>query len=132
MWTSEWIITFICIIVGSYFKGKMDTIMFHNRVIGWKNKWKLTPDGKLKYYTKKDWYYFKNYPTYEESFPYSSTVLVCFTDAWHRNQFIMLRCYYLGIGIHASSLIFTGALVFLIFPVIYGIGFYFSYEKKKL
>lgn len=123
------ICSLILIVIASYFKGKMDTIMFRGRNIGWKNKWKLTADGKLKYYKKKDWYYFGHYPLYEEKFVYSSTILVCFTDAWHKYQFFMLRAFYLSVAIQMVPWYLALVAAFIVFPVIYGIGFYISFEK---
>ena len=123
------ICSLILIIVAAYFKGKMDTIMFRGRNIGWKNKWKLTVDGRLKYYKQKDWYYFGHYPLYEEKFPYSSTILVCLTDAWHKHQFFMLRAFYLALSIQMVPWYLALVASFVVFPVIYGIGFYISFER---
>lgn len=125
------ICSLVLIVLAAYFKGKMDTVMFRKGNIGWKNKWKLTKEGKLRLYKNKDWYYFGHYPTYEEKFPYSSTIFVCFTDSWHKYQFFMLRCIYLSIAIQMVSWYIALALAFTAFPVIYGIGFYISFEKKE-
>ena len=122
----------ILIVLAAFFKGKMDYIMFRNKNIGWKNKWKLTAEGKLRYYKGKDWYYFGHYPKYEEKFPYSSTILVCFTDSWHKYQFFMLRCIYLSLALQMANWYMTLVLTFIIFPVLYGIGFYISFERKSV
>jgi len=122
----------LLIIVASYFKGKMDRIMFRKQNIGWKNKWNLTAEGKLRLYKRKDWYYFGHYPRYEEKFPYSSTILVCFTDSWHKYQFIMLRCIYLSVAIQMVPWYIALVLTFIAFPVLYGIGFYLAFERKEL
>ncbi len=53
--------------------------------ISWEYKWKIP----LQPPTKK-WYYFGVYPQYEERFPYSSTILVFLTDAWHFFKSLML------------------------------------------
>ena len=119
------------IILGSYFKGKMDMVMFRDNNSGWKNKWNLSPTGKLVRYHEKDWYYFGFYPKYKESFPYSSTVLVCFTDDWHKYQFLFLRCIYLAISIQLAGLATATLLAFTVFPVLYSIGFYFGFERYR-
>lgn len=123
------ICSLILVVIGSYFKGKMDTIMFREKNVGWKNKWKLTADGKLKYYKGKDWYYFGHYPLYEEKSIYSSTILVCFTDAWHKYQFFMLRSFYLALSIQMVPWYLALVASFTVLPVIYGIGFYISFER---
>ena len=51
----------------------------------WKFKW-VYP---LQSPTPK-WYYFGFLPRYEERFPYSSTILVWLTDAWHFIKALML------------------------------------------
>ena len=119
------------IILGSYFKGRMDLVMFRDYNSGWRKKWKLSSTGKLIRYHGKDWYYFGFYPTYKESFPYSSTVLVCFTDDWHRYQFLFLRCLYLAISIQMVGLVGAILLAFTVFPVLYGIGFYLGFERYR-
>ena len=125
------IISCILVCLGSYFKARMDVIMFSGVNSGWKAKWKTTPEGKLKYYRKKDWYYFGYYPPYEEKFPYSSTFLVCFTDKWHKYQFVFLRCLYLAISIQMAGLVMSIIWGFLIFPVLYGLVFNPTFEKLR-
>jgi hypothetical protein len=129
----DWVISALCIILASYYKGKMDTIMFTpNANIGWKNKWKLTSNGKLIRYGKRRWYhYIFKQPKYEEKFPLSSTVLVCFTDNWHRYQFITLRLFFLSVCIHLTNLMVILLAVFIIAPILYGIGFNYSYRKNQ-
>lgn len=119
------------IILASFFKGKMDFVLFRTNNSGWKNKWKLGPTGKLLRYNEKHWYYFGFYPYYKERFPYSSTILVCFTDHWHMYQFLFLRCIYLAISIQFFGFVGSILLTFLVFPLSYGIGFYFGFERYK-
>ena len=119
------------IILGSYFKGRMDLVMFRDNNSGWRKKWKLSSTGKLIKYNEKDWYYFGFYPRYKENFPYSSTVLVCFTDDWHKYQFIFLRCLYLAVSIQMVGLVGAILLAFTVFPVLYGIGFYLGFERYR-
>lgn len=119
------------VFLGSYYKAKMDVIMFSGKNLGWKNKWSTTLDGKLKLYKKKHWYYFGHYPLFEEKFLYSSTFLVCFTDDWHKYQFVFLRCIYLAISIQIFGIFLSVIWAFLIFPLIYGIGFTFIFDKLQ-
>jgi hypothetical protein len=109
----------------------MDKVMFRDNNSGWKKKWKLSDAGKLIRYNGKDWYYFGFYPSFKESFPYSSTVFVCFTDDWHKYQFLFLRCIYLAISIQLAGFIGSILLAFLVFPILYGIGFYYGFEKYR-
>ena len=125
------IISCLLIIISGYFKGKMDYVMFRDNNAGWSKKWKLSASGKLIKYNRKDWYYFGQYPAFKESFPYSSTLLVCFTDNWHRYQFIFLRCLYLAISIQMVGSILAILLAFVGFPVLYGVGFYYTFEKPS-
>lgn len=119
------------IILGAYFKGKMDMVMFRDNNSGWKNKWKLSPNGKLIKYNEKAWYYFGVYPRFKENFPYSSTILVCFTDSWHKYQFLFLRCVYLAVSIQLVGFIKAIILAFTVFPLLYGIGFYYGFERYR-
>lgn len=125
------LLSFFFIILGSYFKGKMDKVMFRDNNSGWKKKWDLSPTGKLVRYHEKDWYYFGFYPRYKESFPFSSTILVCFTDDWHKYQFLFLRCLYLAIAVQLVGLVTATLLAFTVFPILYGIGFYFGFERYR-
>jgi hypothetical protein len=58
----------------------------------WTWKWSMP----LREPTKK-WYYFGFYPKYEERFPYSSTIFVWLTDAWHLFKSFMILFVVLGI-----------------------------------
>lgn len=99
--------------------------------IGWKNKWKLTSEGKLIRYKRKRWYHLLKTPKYEEKFPFSSTILVCLTDNWHRYQFITLRLFYLSIGVFIGDPLVVLSFVFIIAPILYGIGFNLSFRKNQ-
>jgi len=61
----------------------------------WKNMWKwpLQPfEGK---------YYFGLYkPRWKEKFPYSSTILVGFIDAWHLAKALMVVCLGAAVALH--------------------------------
>lgn len=62
--------------------------LFWNPQISWKNKW-AQPYPQP---PEKKWYYFGFYPRYKERFPYSSTIFVWITDAWHLFKALMLAC----------------------------------------
>lgn len=62
--------------------------LFWDPQISWKNKW-AQPYPQP---PEKKWYYFGFYPRYKERFPYSSTIFVWVTDAWHLFKALMLAC----------------------------------------
>ena len=78
----------------------------------WKFKWvyPLQPS------TPK-WYYFGFLPRYEERFPYSSTILVWLTDAWHFIKALMLLAIVVSIVVYNP----------IICPVIDWIIYYISW-----
>lgn len=101
----------------------------------WRNKWKNIHEG----WTKTDlrryhWWYFGLYTPqwHKEKFPFSSTILVAFTDKWHLAQLVMLRFFYLAIAINVTgNLPYILAYSFIIFPIILGIPFEITYTKNK-
>ena len=100
----------------------------------WKNKYKITKDGDLvKLEDVKHWWYLGLYkPKYAERFPFSTTVLVAFTDKWHLAQLIMLRFFYLAVSVGISNNIWwTIFLSFVIFPMVIGVFFDFTYCKLR-
>lgn len=60
--------------------------LFWNPQVSWKNKWAQPYPQPATH----EWYYFGFYPEYKERFPYSSTIFVFLTDAWHLAKFLML------------------------------------------
>lgn len=113
-------------------KAFMDKIA-HSTSNHWSNKWKKTIDGRLILLNKAPKYYLGKYkPDYVEVFPYSSTILVCFTDAWHFYQFLMLRFIYMAICVPLElSLFYKVLFVFVIFPIFFSIIFEFTYSKLR-
>ena len=105
--------------------------MFSGVHTGWKAKWKTTAEGKIRYYRGKDWYYFGYYPPYEEKFPYSSTILVCLTDSWHKYQFLFLRSIYVAIAVQGFGVVMTLIWGFLIFPLLYGLVFNPTFDRSR-
>jgi hypothetical protein len=92
----------------------------------WRNKY----DFKRK---RNHWWYFGLYkPVYSEKFPFSTTLLVSFTDKWHRAQFFMLRFIYLAIAVLMAKTFFLVILLaFVIFPVVMGLPFQITYSIKR-
>ena len=104
------------------------------------NKWKQpTEPGKRMW-----WYLWLKKPKYKESFIWSSTILVSFTDWWHRFQAMMLLFITLAIVCYVPTTVFVvkwlgwktmfvPVLDFILFRVMFGLGFepLYSYLKKK-
>ncbi len=95
--------------------------------LDWQNKYDLTSTNK-----KHWWYLGLHKPKYSEKFPFSSTALVFITDRWHLSQFIMLRCFYLGIASSITTAISCILLlVFIGFPIILGVAFESFYNRFR-
>lgn len=107
------------------FKALMDHVLFRG-VNDWQNKYKRI-NGVFVPYSKK-WYHFGYKPTYEEAFPYSTTIFVFLTDKWHFFQFMFLRGIYLALAIPYHETIHFLITAFLILPIIYGIVFNIFYR----
>jgi len=92
----------ILLIFAGFFNAIMDTLFTHysssifknlnplfwNPEVSWQNKW--AQPFPQPYEPK--WYYFCWPPPYKERFPYSSTIFVWMTDAWHLSKSLMLAC----------------------------------------
>ena len=120
------IASLLCLIMAALCNSVMDTLQFHysksvfakapelsqrwwNPAVSWKNK-----------YQDRD-------VTRGEAFPFSSTALVGFTDAWHFFKSIMLDCIILAILFPAAQLIglrWQGMiLAFVFFKLVFGLVF---------
>jgi hypothetical protein len=128
------IFIFISLIIAGYFKGRLDAIADSGKKSSdWRNKYLLDDEGFLVPTTiKNHWWYFGIYkPNFAEKFPFSSTALVSLTDDWHFTQFTMYRFLYLAMSFGFSkSIILILLLTFVIFPVIMGLSFEFSYLRS--
>jgi disulfide bond formation protein DsbB len=108
------IVLFILFLISGISNAIMDKLQFHfHKSIfskppftpefwdpnkSWVNKW---AKGFVKN-EKRLWYYLWLYkPKYKERFPYSSTILVFTTDAWHLAQWIMLKSLILAVSLTA-------------------------------
>lgn len=113
-----WIVGLL--IVSGLLEGIADLIVFKfksswfskwkwiNPHYSWMNKWKV-----LLPYKKSPWYYLGLHtPEFQERFPYSSTILVGFTDIWHLLKLMRNLCLFVGfsliIGVMPSILIYIG------------------------
>ncbi len=130
----------ILLIVAGYFNGLMDRLMFHVSDYSpsntWKAKYKKDSEGNLIPTTKRPWYYLGLYkPQYIEAFPFSTTILVGFTDPWHRYKllcFASLRTALVLIFSMATSyglIIYIGVWIGL--WAIQALGFHLKYTLIK-
>ena len=74
--------------------------LFWNPQISWQNKW-AQPFPQP---AEDKWYYFGFVPLYKERFPYSSTIFVWVTDAWHLFKAIMLTCIMAAIVLYVPMI----------------------------
>lgn len=130
----------ILLAIAGYFNGVMDHLQFHyseyNPANTWKNKYKKDAEGNIIPNTKKPWYYLGLYkPQYVESFPFSSTALVSFTDPWHRYKllcFASLRTaliLVLATGTSYNTITYIGTWVGL--WAIQALGFHIKYTWSR-
>lgn len=108
-----------------------------NKSNSWRNKWKKNKKGNLISNNKRLWYYLWLYkPSYVELFPYSSTIFVWTTDAWHLFQMFMLSCFQLGISlnikfIYLNDNFYNELLEFLALKTLFSLVFQVFYKKIK-
>lgn len=99
----------------------------------WKLKWKWKNNQRI-LNNKKLWYYLWLYkPQYKEAFPYSTTILVFLTNAWHFFQFIMLSSFQAAISITISMVYcfnwWQFIVIFFIIKIIYNSTFELFWKK---
>lgn len=134
------IIVAICLVISAISKAVMDTIAHHhdksifNKIKSpfWKeffsnNSWRCKYSKKLE--KGNAWYYLGFYePTYKERFPFSTTIFVMFTDAWHLFQFLILTSFQAiillpflenGVVDYILSILFFKAIFGFIFELFY-------------
>jgi hypothetical protein len=127
----------ILFLIAGISNGFMDAIKFRSDVLvfkgawwstgSWTNKWRLNSLGGLIVQHRKLWYYGWYFtPKFVERFPYSSTVLVAWTNAWHFFQMLMLTSFKLAVCL---LLPYNILLSYIALTLAYGIGFYFFYNK---
>jgi len=95
----------------------------------WKNQWKQPLQPCTKY-----WWYFGLYrPKYQENFPYSTTMLVMFTDAWHLAKTLMLLCIGFAIGLHVPVVnwFVDGLIMVVVFTTVFTYFYDYILNSKK-
>ena len=102
---------------------------FWNPLKSWENKWAEPFPQKMMPY----WYYFKVYPRYKEKFPYSSTVFVWLTDAWHVFKMCMLLCIMLAVVSYTVmfSPVIDFILLYCTFTFVFTIFFDYIFRTKQ-
>ena len=111
-----------------------------NKSSSWKMKWKMDKTvylDKTSYSNKmplpndkKPWYYLGMHkPIYIERFPYSSTILVSFTDGWHLLQNIQFSLIFLGKSILLFDSLLNIVISFITMKTIFSITFELVYRK---
>jgi hypothetical protein len=135
------LLSIIIIIIIGYLKGKADTIQHspNYRTSGSKAKWRIDELGSTIPITaintdhaeQYHWWYFNLYlPEYYEKSICSSTILVAFTDQWHKLNFISYRLTDILITIFAVKETTPWALLLiLVLPLTRWVGFTKSYRK---
>lgn len=111
-------------------KGIMDSIAFHKGMKNWRSKYKTIKGELLITESKKSPWYLGFRPIgFKERFPYSTTALVCFTDAWHACQFVMLRAIYTAsMWMVPMSFPYKIVMIMIVLPAVFGIGFKATYR----
>ena len=96
---------------------------FWNPLESWKFKW-ASPFPQA---VEDKWYYFGFLPRYKERFPYSSTVFVFLTDAWHLFKALMLGCIMLAVVNY--SVLITPFIDFILLYITFTFAFtmFFDY-----
>ena len=98
---------------------------FWDPLVSWKNKYKtpLTP-------FKPKWYYPVLAPKLEERFPFSSTMLVFLTDAWHLLKSTMIVCICLAITVSPYFEVwYYNVGMFIAYGLVWNGAFNLGYNK---
>lgn len=107
-----------------YESSKLPNGLWWNPKFSWLSKWELTLQLPIPINTKRKWYYLWLYiPKYKERFPYSSTLLVFTTDAFHLFKSIKLNAIFLALTLALDLVVIDSILAFIILRIIYGIIF---------
>lgn len=122
--------TIALIFISSFLKAYMDYLQF-TYIDSWRNKWKLHSNEPLKEYNKKWYYLWFLTPKYKERFPFSSTILVAFTDPWHKIQMCFLWCVFILIVTYKVQYTWWVDLIGL--RVFFGVMFevFFRYFRRR-
>jgi hypothetical protein len=103
--------------------------LFWNPQVSWKNKW-AQPFPQP---AEDKWYYFGFVPLYKERFPYSSTIFVWITDAWHLFKAIMLTCIMAAIVLYVPiiSPFVDFILLYCTFTFVFTIFYDYIFRAKN-
>ena len=104
--------------------------LFWNPQVSWKNKW-AQPFPQP---TENKWYYFGFPPPYKERFPYSSTIFVFLTDAWHLAKALMLFFIMLAVVSYKPLISYWGdaLLLYVTFTGVFTIFYSYIWVGKRL
>ena len=91
----------------------------------WLRKWEVPPIKGFNHW----WYCKLHTPKAKERFPFSSTILVFLTDAWHFFNWIQYRCFHLALALLISNDIKTILILILVAPIIQGVAFQIVYKR---
>lgn len=102
-----------------------------NKGRSWKMKWKINDRESYPLINeKRPIYYLGLYkPKYIEKFPYSSTILVSFTDGWHLLQLIQFSILQLTLAVLISENFIETLLNFIVIKTVFSIVFELTYKK---
>ena len=100
-----------------------------NKSNSWKNKWKLV-NGELVKSKTSPWYYLHLYtPMYIERFPYSSTILVSYTDGWHLLKNLQYSIIFFIISMLYYNTFIEILISFICLKIIFSLSFEILYKK---
>lgn len=121
------VITGILLVLSFIWKAVMDLSgkdwfkkPFWNKTQSWQNKYSFPLEKGYNH-----WYYLGLIkPIYKEKFPFSTTILVVFTDGWHLAQFFFLNCLFIALAVNMPYPV----LDFILIRIIYSITFNAIYK----
>jgi len=140
------IIIGVLVLIAALSDAVIDTLNFHyelsklpqstwwNPKYSWYRKWKITDQGLIipNHKNKAKWYYLWVYrPNFVEAFPYSSTLLVFTTDAFHLFKSIRLNALFIALTVAFQFKLEDSIIIFLIFRAIYGVTFELLFRCLK-
>ncbi len=127
------IITLVLLSIAFIAKAGMDISAKGGFSKAWWNKsesWELKYELPLR--KGVNWWYFGLYRLlYQEKFPFSSTIFVCFTDGWHFLQLIFLNLMFIALSINLGVSIPDHIFFFLIIRMLYAVTFNPYYNEHK-
>lgn len=120
-----------CLAVIAYSKACADILEERGQKFNtWRNKWKSvnTVFGVVHSY-KHWWYLGLHTPEFQEKFPFSSTLLVSFTDEWHRFNSLRHIHIALAVGVFTNSPLLVALVVLGLHSFFFHVTYYFLKRK---